>query len=231
MALGACFLGKFIVNLVVIVGESKSKEDIAMLFWLTVLSNELVMAIMGMLAYQDTMFWEPPYNMWRPNTPFLKHAAVLGDIFFIPWVLAIAIGYWRKWNPLTVFLALIVGSALSYYANRNWEGMSTRVPNCFAAAGHATTAGYVHYPYFALVVSIVFLFFFCTSGVQRGDALLVSGLLVAHVLLGVVVPAWRVGDLVLSWPIFSPAIYGWVLVAFGYCWQQYLRPTWEAAHY
>jgi hypothetical protein len=192
------------------------------MFWIMMIVNTLVIAIIGFLAYLDDFLtpaeaWAAGYQM--PVTPFLAHGGMWSDLFLLSFVLATIIGsYSDQWEFKGIPLALVIGFGASIEMHGMYRRMSYKVPNFLAHNGRVPPAGLIHMLYMGCVLSILILFYSSTPHVSPADAIWISTALALHIAIGIIQPAWYVGDSLLYPPLLYPLIGSWILIAVSWWW-------------
>ena len=154
--------------------------------------------------------------------PFIEHAGMWSDFVVIsPMTAWMIVSFWTVWNPNTVLLVLTGSAVINLIPIFFWAKESTEEPSAWNVNGKVTPAGWIHYGYTVVAMTVIILFYFSTPREmisQRASAI-VSGLLVVHVFLGFWCTEWitqkriRPQAWIIVFALWTLILFGWLHIS------------------
>lgn len=141
----------------------------------------------------------------------LSHTGTWGDLLIIPPISALMSSYSSSWDTGQTITAVIISLAATWILHAFWAKYCPPDHN-ISQSKKLTPAGWLHFIFMTIVMTIAIMFYFGTDGVTRSHEIMVVVGLAIHVTLSTaVLDKIRQGRIELIAMILSAAMWGLVL--------------------
>ncbi len=164
------------------------------MFYTFGICNVLAVLIGSLIAVSGERF---NHAQMGPNAlPWFNHGGTWADLVIISIVMALVAPCYKQWRKRSIISYGILCGIISFAFHWYWA-LTMPVPSHIvepAASGLAklTAGGWYHLVYMWVVLTIIVLFYFATSGVSRFRA---SLLLTIYTPIAVMLPGWPVYEI------------------------------------
>jgi len=148
----------------------------------------------GIFAYDNHFLTVSQMKMRgiERGLPFIAHGGMWGDLLIVTPIAGMMVYYHgEQWTLLQIIICSIGGVVASGLMHQLY--LSSAFPEAHIKNHKLTEAGMVHVVYMAGMLSIMFLFYFCTGHVSPSLVITSSILLTIHIMFGNHIPLglWR----------------------------------------
>ena len=189
--------------------------------WITFIASVLFVIAGGYAAWKDEFLTvgQMLKHGDSKGLPFITHGGMWGNLVPISLILGASVYlYGSNWSKISIIGWLVMGTTVSIYMHKMYINGGCSVPEAHTHGGKLTPAGIIHAIYMAWSLTIIFLLYFNTRGINPTFLICTSVALGIHIfignhmILGFIKPSWCGWDYIHSKQGWATILVSWAIL-------------------